>query len=44
MVWSVIQQFRSAYKWRGSVWGVLEHMYAVRTVLLSSAADPNFLA
>ena len=31
MVWSVVQQFRTALKYRGGVWGVLEHMYVVRT-------------
>lgn len=36
MVWSVIQQFRMAYKYRGGAWGLLEHMYTVRTLSCSN--------
>lgn len=38
MVWSVIQNFRNAIKYRGGVWGVLEHMYVVRIHLRDSDA------
>lgn len=33
MVWSVIQNFRTALKYRGGMWGLLEHMYTVRVTL-----------